>query len=86
MGASIIQAVLAFFLSRTGGTNETAVGTIGVLELLWVFKNRRETLELMDEVDEPTIDNLRKAGLVKMRLVDGVKSTYVECPNTDTTS
>jgi hypothetical protein len=67
-GASVALLILATVLSHSRGSQETSVDTIGVLQLMWLIKDRPELLRHLSEVEEPTVDNLREAGRVEVRL------------------
>jgi hypothetical protein len=42
----------------------------GFLQAIWLYRNHPELEILMDQVEYPTEDNLRAAGMVQIRLMD----------------
>lgn len=57
--SAILLAIAApFFLSFE--RSHASVNDLGILQVLWLLKN-----DVMANVDEPTIDNLRKAGMAE---------------------
>ncbi|KAJ7437403.1 hypothetical protein FB451DRAFT_1305719 [Mycena latifolia] len=41
----------------------------GILHAMWLYRNHPELEKLLEQVEHPTNDNLRSAGMVRMRLV-----------------
>ncbi|KAJ7932089.1 hypothetical protein B0H13DRAFT_1857216 [Mycena leptocephala] len=50
--------------------NITIDGT-GLLHAIWLYRNHPELSTLLDQVEHPTDENLREAGMVRVRLVGG---------------
>ncbi|KAJ7123473.1 hypothetical protein C8R44DRAFT_783855 [Mycena epipterygia] len=50
------------------GENITINGT-GILHAIWLYRNHPELQTLLEQVEHPTNENLRDAGLVQIRLV-----------------
>ncbi|KAJ6503856.1 hypothetical protein C8R45DRAFT_973929 [Mycena sanguinolenta] len=73
LGASVGLALLSLQFSRFR-TNRTQVdapidGT-GFLQAIWLYRNHPELEILVDQVEHPTEDNLRVAGMVTVALLD----------------
>jgi hypothetical protein len=49
--------------------SKVAMGSVGLLQILWFFRAQ----EKVAEVDDPTMDNLRKAGMINIKLA-GLRS------------
>jgi hypothetical protein len=61
-------------LFHKGGDNPTDIpidGT-GLLHAIWMYRNHPELEKLLPQVENPTISNLREAGMVRTRLVSRV--------------
>jgi hypothetical protein len=43
----------------------------GILHTIWLYRNHPELETLLEQVDHPTEENLRDAGMVQTRLVGG---------------
>ncbi|EIW83729.1 hypothetical protein CONPUDRAFT_142341 [Coniophora puteana RWD-64-598 SS2] len=67
--ASVIMLLLAVVLAGARRDKDTlVVSSVGMLEMLWL-SNRKPVLRLqLDEVQEPTMDNLRSAGMFQVCL------------------
>jgi hypothetical protein len=88
LAASIFLFLLALpslFISK-GGSEETDIpidGT-GILHAIWMFRNHPELETLLPQVEHPTNENLRAAGLVRTRLVGsgpGLRKRTLSNPN-----
>jgi len=44
------------------------VDAIGILQVMWLLKKRPEILDHLENADKPTVQQLRRVGLVEMRL------------------
>ncbi|PBK60961.1 hypothetical protein ARMSODRAFT_1026046 [Armillaria solidipes] len=64
LGASIGLLVLAYQLIGKPIAGDSGVDTIGVLQILWLMRTRPDLQRLISEVDEPSVDNLRRTGMV----------------------
>ncbi|KAJ7046013.1 hypothetical protein C8F04DRAFT_1063126 [Mycena alexandri] len=74
LAASLVLLLLSFiFAPKVNNTNITIDGT-GLLHAMWLYCNHPELETLLEQVEHPTLDNLRQAGMVKCRLVDGGQS------------
>lgn len=64
LGASIGLLVLAYQLIGKPIAGDSGIDTIGVLQILWLMRTRPDLQRLISEVDEPSVDNLRRTGMV----------------------
>jgi hypothetical protein len=72
LGASIALLAISIIQTRGGegrGVNAD-LSTFGVLPLMWLFNQRPEILSAVSGVKEPTINNLRDAGMVSRRIAE----------------
>ncbi|KAJ7818542.1 hypothetical protein B0H14DRAFT_1371797 [Mycena olivaceomarginata] len=70
LAASVILTMLA--LASLRGRNEDddlPVDGTGILHAIWLYRNHPELEILLEQVEHPTDENLRAAGMVKTRLV-----------------
>ncbi|KAF9228112.1 hypothetical protein BS17DRAFT_805709 [Gyrodon lividus] len=72
LGMSVVLLVLAHILT---GDAARAEGTftpdnLGILQLFWLFSRQPGIRESLFEVSEPSEDQLRKAGLVNVQVID----------------
>ncbi|KIJ61257.1 hypothetical protein HYDPIDRAFT_31555 [Hydnomerulius pinastri MD-312] len=69
---SIFLLLLAHILTRTAAQAEDnhTPGNAGILQLLWLFSRQPGIRESLYDVDEPSEEQLRKAGLVNVQAVD----------------
>lgn len=51
----------------TGEAN-SAVDTVGILQMSWLLHDRREFQDVLAHIEEPSVDNLRKAGMFELRV------------------
>lgn len=66
---SLILLVIAIRITREPhGGNHKTIDTIGVLEIIWLIRHRPELQSLLSQVDEPSVDKLRAAGMVDLRM------------------
>ncbi|KAJ7827736.1 hypothetical protein B0H13DRAFT_2438961 [Mycena leptocephala] len=75
LAISIILFLLALpsLLFHQGSTDDKdrSVNGTGILHAIWLYRNHPELDALLEQVEHPTDDNLRSAGLVQTRLVGG---------------
>ncbi|KAK0444035.1 hypothetical protein EV421DRAFT_2035066 [Armillaria borealis] len=64
LGASIGLFLLAFRLTGTPIVGDSGIDTIGVLQILWLMRTRPDLQRIISDVDEPSTDILREAGMV----------------------
>ncbi|KAJ7461339.1 hypothetical protein B0H11DRAFT_2312814 [Mycena galericulata] len=53
----------------SGGDSHTPIGGTGILHSIWLYRNHPELEILLEQVEHPTDQNLREAGMVQTRLV-----------------
>ncbi|KAJ7496874.1 hypothetical protein FB451DRAFT_1386225 [Mycena latifolia] len=67
--ASIVLTVLALpfiiFQPDANGEANVSIGGTGVLHSIWLYRNHPELQTLLPQVDDPTDENLRRAGMVR---------------------
>ncbi|KAJ7037201.1 hypothetical protein C8F04DRAFT_1092928 [Mycena alexandri] len=75
LAASIALMIIAYstsILTRAGvEETELPIDGLGVLQAIWLYRNHPELETLMDQAEYPSTQNLREAGMVRVRLVDG---------------
>ena len=59
-----------------------SIDGVSVLETLWVAAHSRTIREHMADVEEPSLDNLRKAGMFTIRLGD-IYASRVLAPDSE---
>ncbi|KAJ7023517.1 hypothetical protein C8F04DRAFT_180802 [Mycena alexandri] len=67
--ASILLALLALPSIYSGRDRDIPIDGTGILHAIWMYRNHPELDVLLPQVDDPTNDNLRQAGMVRTRLV-----------------
>ncbi|KAF9016770.1 hypothetical protein BDZ89DRAFT_1141216 [Hymenopellis radicata] len=45
---------------RKAATGDSNIDTVGILQILWLIRTRPDLQNVVSDVDEPTVDNLRK--------------------------
>ncbi|KAJ7503703.1 hypothetical protein B0H11DRAFT_2355401 [Mycena galericulata] len=72
-GSAIVQA--EFPQARLNVVHDhednVVIEGIGILHAMWLYQNHPELEAPLEEVEHPTNNNLREAGMVRIRLVDG---------------
>ncbi|KAJ7167874.1 hypothetical protein C8R46DRAFT_1350788 [Mycena filopes] len=63
----LMALVLPMLLQRN---YDLPIDGTGILHTIWLYRNHPELEMLLDQVEEPTVDNLRAAGMLRTRLVD----------------
>ena len=70
--ASVTLLMLAAILTRNPmspkGTN-LPVNDVGILQLMWLFRQQSQLVEPVSHVKIPTTDNLREAGMYEAQMV-----------------
>ncbi|KAG1733543.1 hypothetical protein EDB19DRAFT_1216323 [Suillus lakei] len=69
--ASVIMLGLALHMTRafdTSRNSQAAIPNIGVLQLLWLGHRSASINEVLEDVEHPTEDNLRRAGMIDVCL------------------
>ncbi|KAJ7034235.1 hypothetical protein C8F04DRAFT_1183523 [Mycena alexandri] len=67
--ASVFLALLALPSIFFFGDKDIAIDGTGVLHAIWMYRNHPELEALLPQVEHPTTENLRKAGMVRTRLI-----------------
>jgi hypothetical protein len=70
LAASLILTMLA--LASLRGQNEDdglPLNGTGILHTIWLYRNHPELETLLEQVEHPTDENLRAAGMVKTKLL-----------------
>jgi hypothetical protein len=49
-------------------TIQSEIDSIGILQAMWITQRRSQLRDIMRRVKLPTVDNLRKAGMVNVSL------------------
>ncbi|KAG2143695.1 hypothetical protein DEU56DRAFT_900243 [Suillus clintonianus] len=68
--ASVIMMILALSMTRAfdaSSDSQAAIPNTGVLQLLWLGRHSAPVNEAMDDVENPTEANLRRAGMIDVR-------------------
>ncbi|KAF7344712.1 hypothetical protein MVEN_01631900 [Mycena venus] len=70
---TLMLLALPSLLFHQGSThdNDLTVNGTGILHAIWLYRNHPELDILLEQVEHPTDDNLRAAGLVQTRLLGG---------------
>ncbi|KAJ6491172.1 hypothetical protein C8R45DRAFT_1073728 [Mycena sanguinolenta] len=74
LAASILLLLLSLPHSllpggQTSDDDDIQIDGIGLLHAIWLYRNHPELEMLLEQVEQPTTDNLRRAGEVRTRLV-----------------
>ncbi|KAF8136907.1 hypothetical protein EV363DRAFT_1155909 [Boletus edulis] len=75
LGASVIIFILVFYMVGVTPTRPLAASSLGVLETLWLESRSQRIHERMLEVDNPSLDNLRRAGMFKVCITEELAET-----------
>ncbi|KAJ7764389.1 hypothetical protein B0H16DRAFT_1526900 [Mycena metata] len=74
LAASIALMIIAYPTSifTRGGVEATEppIDGLGVLHAIWLYRNHPELETLIDQAEYPSTQNLREAGMVRVRLVE----------------
>ncbi|KAJ7920478.1 hypothetical protein B0H13DRAFT_2422460 [Mycena leptocephala] len=65
-----VRLELSIIACSTDEKDMSVDGT-GIIHVIWLYRNHPELDSLLEQVEHPTDDNLRAAGLVQTRLVGG---------------
>ncbi|KAJ7762980.1 hypothetical protein B0H16DRAFT_1805793 [Mycena metata] len=78
--ASVILAFLTLpsvILNKTASQKEIPIEGTGMLHAIWLYRNDRELEADLEQVEHPTDENLRQAGMVKVRWTEvGKREKY----------
>ncbi|KAF8132803.1 hypothetical protein EV363DRAFT_1259252 [Boletus edulis] len=72
-GASLVLLILGFLLVGMPprfARHRPSINGVSVLETLWIAAHSRTICEHMADIEQPSLDNLRKAGMFTIRLGD----------------
>ncbi|KAK0433723.1 hypothetical protein EV421DRAFT_1378685 [Armillaria borealis] len=69
--ASILLFILVRRLVGRPVRSDSGIDTVGLLQIVWFMRARPELQRIIADVDRPTVEHLRKAGMVNTSL-DGV--------------
>ncbi|KAJ6521157.1 hypothetical protein DFH09DRAFT_1331352 [Mycena vulgaris] len=72
--ASISLALLSILFCRDQSGPHTGITGFGLLHIIWLFRNHPEPDGILPEVETPSDDSLRAAGMVPVKLIDSVAS------------
>ncbi|KII88658.1 hypothetical protein PLICRDRAFT_41860 [Plicaturopsis crispa FD-325 SS-3] len=72
LGVSIVLLALAVVLTRPPDGHGAVIDSVGVLQLLWLMNRRPSLHERVSQVDVPTMDNLRAAGMFNVRVASAI--------------
>lgn len=71
--ASVMLFILAFYMLGVTPSTPSAITTFGVLETLWLEAHSETLHERMMDVEEPTVYNLRVAGMFEVCIAEDVR-------------
>ncbi|KAJ7138314.1 hypothetical protein C8R44DRAFT_868620 [Mycena epipterygia] len=71
LAASIVLTLLSVSFCRNKAGSRLPISGSGLLHMLWLFRNQRDLHSILPPVEDPTDNNLRAAGMVPVKLVDG---------------
>ncbi|KAJ7229942.1 hypothetical protein GGX14DRAFT_581646 [Mycena pura] len=64
LAGSILLLVLIGWISTGTNSSNPPLAHLGLLQIIWIFEHHPELHKIVEQVDDPTDDNLRSAGLV----------------------
>jgi hypothetical protein len=78
LGASVTLLVLALAIVRypddgSAGTLDSELNVVGLLQFTWLLGTGSDAQSRVAEVERPTADNLRQAGMFDVRLATLVR-------------
>ncbi|KAJ7192332.1 hypothetical protein GGX14DRAFT_595899 [Mycena pura] len=68
LAGSILLLVLIGWISIGTNNSNPPLARLGLLQIIWIFEHHPELHEILEQVDDPTDDNLRSAGMVNVCL------------------
>ncbi|KAJ7210826.1 hypothetical protein GGX14DRAFT_394451 [Mycena pura] len=74
LAGSIVLLVLIGWISIGTNSFNPYLARLRLLQIIWIFENHPELHEILEQVDDPTDDNLRSAGFVNVCLADAFPS------------
>ncbi|KAJ7767682.1 hypothetical protein B0H16DRAFT_1882409 [Mycena metata] len=72
LAAAIALLCLVFVFPSGKRQSRTHLDNLGFLQIIWVFQHHPEFSEILEQVEVPTDDHLRFAGLSQVRLADAL--------------
>ncbi|KAJ7189508.1 hypothetical protein GGX14DRAFT_609220 [Mycena pura] len=76
LAGSIVLLVLSGWIFIGTNNSIPPFARLGLLQIIWIFEHHPELHEILEQVDDPTDDNLRSAGLVNVCLADAFASDW----------
>jgi hypothetical protein len=80
LAAFIVLMMLVFPLLRRRSGDEynedPPIDGTGILHTVWLYRNHPRLEALLDQIEHPTNENLRAAGMVRTRLIGGLEDGY----------
>ncbi|KAJ6488826.1 hypothetical protein C8R45DRAFT_929531 [Mycena sanguinolenta] len=75
----LLMAVSLLLLRRSEFDTNLPIGGTGILHIIWLYRNHPSLKKMLEQVEHPTDENLRAAGMVRTRLLgDGVEENKRE--------
>ncbi|KAJ7198894.1 hypothetical protein B0H12DRAFT_1081476 [Mycena haematopus] len=65
----VLMAVSLPLLRQSKFDEDLPIDGTGILHVIWLYRNHPELERMLEQVEHPTDENLRAAGMVRMRLV-----------------
>ncbi|KAH0828806.1 hypothetical protein J3R83DRAFT_3254 [Lanmaoa asiatica] len=75
LGASVTIFLLTFYIVGVTAPRSLAVSSLGVLETWWLESHSQLLHDRMLEIDNPSVNNLRSAGMLGVCLADELATT-----------
>ncbi|KAJ7226844.1 hypothetical protein GGX14DRAFT_417477 [Mycena pura] len=69
LAASVILMMLAMATLRSPSEDDLPLDGTGILHAIWLYRNHPDLEARLEQVEHPTDENLRAAGMVKTRLM-----------------
>ncbi|CCM02482.1 uncharacterized protein FIBRA_04582 [Fibroporia radiculosa] len=69
LAASLVLLALSISLTRGKNNKDIAIQSFGILDLAWLISEKYELREIVGRVEDPTIENLRAAGMTPITIV-----------------
>ena len=77
--ASVVLFILAFYMVSVTSSQSSLISQLGVLETLWLEAHSKVLHERMLQVEDPTVYNLRVAGMFDVCIADDVCEIVAAC-------
>jgi hypothetical protein len=72
IGLLLLSLPTSVFYKGSNDDKDMPIDAIGLLHAIWMYRNHAELEALLPQVEDPTVHNLREAGMVRTRLVSRV--------------